>query len=306
MPEFLGQAGKPHGFAGEIYQIVPPEVRDDLYTYPLTHELAVTDLGRYPRAYRHFYRREHGAREHILIVCDSGRGFCRVHEAELWLKPYQFVLIPAGTPHEYGACDADPWSISWCHLVGVHGDILAQQLPLTKAPFDIAPVAMAETSQLFELIFDVMKRGFSTEHLTVASSLIQAVLAVLLFDNAGVVNEAGKAKNRYVEKAVEFINRDMDKPISVEDIARAAGLSASRLTQLFREYVGRSPKRYLTRERMLRACHYLDATDVSIAQIADLVGYPDPLHFSRVFRRVLHRSPRQYRARTRGQREERS
>ncbi len=288
---------KPHGFSGEIYQIVPHRVRGDLRSRPLTHELAVTDIGRYPRADGHFYRRRNGAEEHILIVCDSGSGFCRTPAGALLLGPRQFVLIPEGTPHEYGADDEDPWTISWCHVTGLYGDILAQRLPLTRAPFDIAPVAEAETGRLFELAFDVMKRGFSIEHLTVASALVRAVLTVLAFDNPALDSGADRIGNRYVEAAVEHINRNLDKPMSVGTISAAVGLSTSRLTQLFRRHVGQSPKRYLRRERLLRACHYLDATDAPISQVAELVGYADPLHFSRVFRQVLGCSPRQYRER---------
>lgn len=288
---------KPHGFSGEIYQIVPPRVRGDLRSRPLTHELAVTDIGRYPRAYGHFYRRRNGAEEHILIVCDAGSGFCRTPEGSIPLGPRQFILIPAGTPHEYGADDEDPWTISWCHFTGIYGDILSQRLPLGRGPFSIAPIAESEARGLFELAFDVMKRGFSLEHLTVASALIRAVLAVLAFDNPALETGADRHGNRYVEAAVEYINRNLAKPMSVDTIARAVGLSASRLTQLFRSHVGQPPKRYLRRERVLRACHYLDATDATISQVAELVGYADPLHFSRVFRRVLGRSPRQYRGR---------
>lgn len=288
---------KPHGFSGEIYQIVPHRVRGDLRSRPLTHELAVTDIGRYPRAYGHFYRRRSGAEEHILIVCDAGSGFCRTPAGSLRLGPRQFVLLPAGTPHEYGADDDDPWTISWCHFTGVSGDILAQRLPLTRAPFSTSPLTESEAHGLFELAFGVMKRGFSLEHVTVASALIRAVLIVLAFDNPALEAGADRHGNRYVEAAVEYINRNLDKPMSVDTIAAAIGLSASRLTQLFRRHVGYPPKRYVRRERVLRACHYLDATDAPISQVAELVGYGDPLHFSRVFRQVLGRSPRQYRTR---------
>jgi AraC family transcriptional regulator, arabinose operon regulatory protein len=272
-------------------------MRGDLRSRPLTHEFAVTDIGRYPSAYRHFYRRPNGAEEHILLVCNAGSGFCRTPTKSFVLTPHQFAIIPAGGPHEYGADDHDPWTILWCHFTGNYGNILAQYLPLNRAPYGIAPVASTETNALFDLAFDVMKRGFSMEHLTVASALIRAALTVLVFDNPALIDGEDRHGNRHVESAVEFINRNLDKSITVQNVADAVGLSASRLTQLFHSYVGQSPKRYVRRERVLRACHFLDATDAPISQIAELVGYPDPLHFSRVFRQVLGRSPRQYRAR---------
>lgn len=273
-------------------------MRDDLSSRPLTHEFAVTDIGRYPTAFHHFYRRPNGAEEHILLVCNAGSGFCRTPTESFVLAPHQFVIIPAGIPHEYGADEDDPWTILWCHFTGNHGNILVQQLPLHRAPYGIAPASNTETNGLFDSAFDVMKRGFSMEHLTVASAFIRAGLTVLAFDNPALNGSNNRHGNRYVEAAVEFINRNLDRPITVQGMATAVGLSASRLTQLFRSFVGQAPKRYVRRERVLRACHYLDATDAPISQIAELVGYPDPLHFSRVFRQVLGRSPRQYRARS--------
>lgn len=274
-------------------------MRGDLRSRPLTHEFAVTDIGRYPEAFGHFYRRPKGAEEHILLVCTAGSGFCKTSTDSFFLAPRQFVIIPAGTPHEYGADDKEPWTILWCHFTGSYGNILTRNLSLSRAPYGIAPCAHGETGTLFELAFDVMRRGFSIEHLTVASALMRAVLTVLAFDNPELNDGAGRHANRHVEAAVEFINRNMDKSITVDGIAKVVGLSTSRLTQLFRDHVGESPKRYVRRERLLRACHYLDSTDAPISQISELVGYPDPLHFSRLFRQVLGRSPRQYRSRNR-------
>lgn len=280
---------------GEVYQVVPYHLRNELRGDPMMHDLLVTDLGRYPDAYCHYYRRPRGAREHILILCERGHGICQLGEHIFTVKPKQFVLIPADVPHEYGADDKDPWTISWCHFVGPEGVLFCDRAPIARAPYAVSSEALEETRTLFRLLFEIIQRGFSRNHLTVSTSLVRAILTVLLFDNTSVLVGPHARRNRHVEQAVNFIQKNMHLQISVENIAEATGLSRSRLNQLFRECVGESPTQYLTKERLLRACHYLEATDASISQLADLVGYPDALHFSRVFKKILGISPRQYR-----------
>jgi AraC-like DNA-binding protein len=87
----------------------------------------------------------------------------------------------------------------------------------------------------------------------------------------------------------------MEDPIALGDVARRLGCSASYLTREFRRRTGVTPVRYLTGLRTRRAAYLLETTDLPAREIARLTGYSDPSFFSRVFRRVMGRSPRQWR-----------
>ena len=69
----------------------------------------------------------------------------------------------------------------------------------------------------------------------------------------------------------------------------------------FAETVGSTPRRYLEERRIEHAARALVETEQTIAQIAQSVGYSDPYHFSRVFKRVMGMPPKQYRAQRWGQ-----
>jgi AraC-like DNA-binding protein len=84
---------------------------------------------------------------------------------------------------------------------------------------------------------------------------------------------------------------------SVADLARSAGMGETSFRAAFNRTIGVPPRRYLEERRIEHAARYLAETDLSIAQISEAVGYDDPYHFSRVFRRVKGISPRQYRTR---------
>jgi AraC-like DNA-binding protein len=59
--------------------------------------------------------------------------------------------------------------------------------------------------------------------------------------------------------------------------------------------MGMSPKEYIIKLRLDRSMELLQCTDLSVGEISDIVGYQDPLYFSKLFKRKLGVSPAAYR-----------
>jgi len=91
------------------------------------------------------------------------------------------------------------------------------------------------------------------------------------------------------------INEKFNHELTREQLAEYAGLSPSRFHAIFQEATGIAPMQYVQRLRLRRAQELLLATDLSIKQIADAIGFNDPFHFSRLFKRDAGVSPRAYR-----------
>jgi AraC family transcriptional regulator of arabinose operon len=100
-------------------------------------------------------------------------------------------------------------------------------------------------------------------------------------------------------RVIEHVGAHLGETLDIERLAQVAHLSPSRLSHLFHEHVGTSPRRFVERERMLLAGQLLDLTNRSIAAISRDVGCDDPLYFSQRFRRFAGLSPSAYRARGR-------
>lgn len=100
---------------------------------------------------------------------------------------------------------------------------------------------------------------------------------------------------RPLAQAVAFIDAHLGDPISVDDVARAAGLSVSRFHALFRTRFAQSPKRYIAARRMQHAAALLEASDLPIVEIALRSGYGDQSAFTRAFHRAYDRSPAAHR-----------
>ena len=80
------------------------------------------------------------------------------------------------------------------------------------------------------------------------------------------------------------------------DVAAASNLSPSRLSGLFKNETGTSVMAYRNELRLVKAAQLLLNTNRRIADIGRRVGYPEQAFFSRIFRKHLGMSPRQYRS----------
>lgn len=80
------------------------------------------------------------------------------------------------------------------------------------------------------------------------------------------------------------------------DLAEMAGLSVSHFERRFRRVFGASPRQYLVRIRVENAARLLRETERSVSQIALDCGFYDHAHFSRSFRKIMQRSPSEYRS----------
>ncbi len=95
-----------------------------------------------------------------------------------------------------------------------------------------------------------------------------------------------------------WIERHLAEPVSRAGLARIAGLSPSRFHDLFLAVLGKPPMAYLAQRRMGRAQQLLMSGTEPVQVVAGAVGFPDPFHFSRVFRRLVGQSPSTYRSET--------
>jgi AraC family transcriptional regulator of arabinose operon len=96
-----------------------------------------------------------------------------------------------------------------------------------------------------------------------------------------------------------LISTIQDKPSSrfdIQDLARLANISASRLRHLFKSQTGLSPAQYIKQVRMAQAAALLRTTFLSVKEIMNNVGIHNESYFSREFRNVHGLPPGQYRA----------
>jgi AraC-like DNA-binding protein len=101
---------------------------------------------------------------------------------------------------------------------------------------------------------------------------------------------------RYLLRAKDLVDSRYAEPITVEDLAAAAGLSRAHFSRMFTRTFGESPHAYLQTRRLERAAALLRYTERSVADICAMVGLQSVGSFTTSFARVYGRPPAAYRA----------
>ena len=97
-------------------------------------------------------------------------------------------------------------------------------------------------------------------------------------------------------RALAMIERELDRELTLDALARAAGVSRTILAERFAAAFGESPIRYVARQRMRRAATMLSASDDNVAQVAFAVGFSSEAAFARAFKREFGSPPAAWRA----------
>jgi len=103
--------------------------------------------------------------------------------------------------------------------------------------------------------------------------------------------------DRRIDKVLALMRDNLDRRLTVDEMAGAVGVSSSRLRQLFNNETGTSPVQYLRNLRMEQAKELLETTFLSVKEIAAKGGINSVSHFVTNFQRAYGRSPTEHRAR---------
>jgi AraC family transcriptional regulator len=96
-------------------------------------------------------------------------------------------------------------------------------------------------------------------------------------------------------RCIDMMHARMSEDLSLDELAAETGLSAYHFARMFKQSVGVPPRVYLTHVRMETVTQLLRATELSMTEIAQEVGYSSSQVLARIFHKYYHRSPTDYR-----------
>ncbi|WP_400243670.1 AraC family transcriptional regulator [Niallia sp. JL1B1071] len=99
----------------------------------------------------------------------------------------------------------------------------------------------------------------------------------------------------YINKAIAFIQHNLEDDLSVPKIAGEVGINKSYLHKLFKDYTSYSIGEFISKKRLERACFLLINSNKSITEIAFQTGFNSRQYFSNTFEKNFSMSPRNYR-----------
>jgi AraC-like DNA-binding protein len=284
------------GFPGQHLFMLPPSFVLQAERHPLLKGLFLTAAGYFPEAPGHLVERPEGVSEIILIACVSNRGWVELDGGRrLAVQMGEIVVIPPGVGHLYGADNWDPWSILWAHFRGVHLAHFVKLMRVTRSdPILKLPPGRLEQLQFAEL-YQTMEAGCTVGNLLASSARLRTIL-IDLGRLRVPANERIGSTYEALRRNIEWMRANRHRRVSLGDLAVQAGLSVPHYSACFKRQTGSSPMNYFQRLKVQQAAQFLALTDLHVDEIASSVGLDDPFYFSRLFRKVMGQSPRNFRA----------
>lgn len=229
------------------------------------------------------------ARDHYVIhAVAAGAGvFC--YGQQRWeLAAGDLFLIRPGVATEYAADRDSPWEYAWLAFNGLQAEALVQAAGFSSRPVLHSPAAVERLGQSRPGLVEAASLPAVSRQLAEAAVLCE-LMSILVRENqereAADAAEKGNS-NTHIQHAVDFIDRNFSREISVGELAAYVGVDRSHLSHLFGRILNTSPSAYIQTRRLMKARELLLNTTLSVKEIAYSCGFTDPLYFSRCFKKV--------------------
>lgn len=96
-------------------------------------------------------------------------------------------------------------------------------------------------------------------------------------------------------RVADYVEANLDQPLTLDDLAAEAGLSAYHFAKMFKISFGQPPHRYVTDRRISKAKELLADASIRLADVALACGFSSQSHFTNSFRRYAGVTPRRFR-----------
>ena len=228
-----------------------------------------------------------GRKDFYIMMIQKGELEIPMDEKKITAGPGSVIIFPPNYPYSYSYPGGEPLEYLWVHFTGSYATSLLEECGFSHLPFFATAKSDRRVSDKFSKLFEAFEAKRRLQRQELACILEQIILSVS--NNIFSADDSGT-----LEKSIRYIRSSYNKKLSVPELAAMENLSNSRYIALFNEYMGMPPSSYIIGLRISAACELLRNTDMSIKQIGILVGYSDPHFFSKLFKKHVGMSPKDY------------
>lgn len=215
-----------------------------------------------------------------------------VHEYSL--AEGQGFLIWPSQHNFYCADEKDPWVYAWVEFDGLKAKELMIEAGLSFNDPLYVSQDNEEREKMKNEIFQIVNNKDGPA-LALIGHLYLLMNSLVNSSSNRKKTAGGSLRSFYVRESLSFIDQHYQDDISVEDIASYCNLDRSYLGKVFRSVLNTSPQEFLIRYRINKACELMKITDYTISEISLMVGYQNQFNFSKAFKGLMGKPPRQWR-----------
>lgn len=238
--------------------------------------------------------RPRGRLDYQLLYVASGKThfFFNGHE-EIVPAGYMVLYQPRQEQHYEYYGEEQP-EVYWVHFTGrdVKNILRHFDIPMDKNVF------FSGVPSAYQHLFKEMIRELQTCR-TGYQELLEMYLRQIFLLIQRTRQESRPTINTYLQKEMEhaqqYFQEHYNEDIQIKDYAKSRSMSVSWFLRNFKEFVGQPPAQYLLMFRMNNAIRLLETTDYNVTEISAIIGYDNPLYFSRLFKKHKGVSPSEYR-----------
>lgn len=231
----------------------------------------------------------------VVHIITEGSGYFSCGSKTYELHKGDLFFLLNGEEVSYYPSYKNPWTYYW---VGMSGKQILDYLNRSLL-FDQKVITNSDTQAVEAIIRKSCELSSSIESNNSNDILLLQYLYKLVYQLQAQFPKSYTTSvniiNQDMQKAIQYINNNYYKNIQITDVAQYANLTRSYLYKLFKKSFDVSPKSYLTYIRMYHASELLKQTNLPIKQIAENVGYQDPLLFSKNFKQHFEMTATNYR-----------
>ncbi len=195
---------------------------------------------------------------------------------------------------KYEYYGVDQTEVYWVHFTGGNVKNILRSYGIK----DDMRVFFAGTSLEYERVFKRMISELQRRQ-TDYQEILAVLLRYLLILIHRQLTRQRILKNEYLDnemdQAAQYFNDNYSSDLNIEEYAASRGMSVSWFIRNFKEYTKTTPLQYIVSIRMSNAQMLLETTTYTVSKIGRIVGYDNPLYFSRIFHKHKGFSPSEYR-----------
>jgi len=226
----------------------------------------------------------------LLHYIISGKGFFSVNGKRYDLKTGNAFLIGSQFGY-YEADEKEPWTYMW---INFSGEIALEFIRRIGLGYDDPIYTTNNPQAVADCFRDILDMKDLNNDYLIYSKFFY-LLGQMQKTNVKSIKPKIKATDKYIEQSLEYIHSNYYRNISIKKLCDYIGLEYSYLFRLFKVKLNKSPGKYISDYKLIKARELLDNTEMAVSEIARAVGYEDRIVFSRAFVQKYGVSPANYR-----------